>query len=155
MELRNLSYQLVAAEFGVPGPEVAAWDNEHGGGPGRLHDAAQGLVRMQADHKIVVLRHGRLEILPSHRDAIQAPAGGIDEFGLEPEALAQNPGQHSLADGDVGDITRVREAIGYEGRDHVKPCRVTMKPVTGHAIPKSSLLLQALRLPILRLTSHW
>lgn len=92
MEINDLLNQLITTELGFRRPEVTAWDDERCRPSRRLHHAAQGLVRVQADDEVVVIRHGSIEILDPHRHPLKAPATGIDEFSLIPVTLPQEPG---------------------------------------------------------------
>src|SRR5271169_4253824 len=90
---------------------------------------------MKPDDEVVVLRHRGIEVLHARRYALQGPATRIYDLCIKSEPLAQYPGQHSLSAAHVGDITRMREAFGYELRHDLKPCWVAVTPVMAHSTP--------------------
>src|ERR1700733_15507903 len=104
---------------------------------------------MQADDQVVVVGHLRRIELGPGRHPLQRPAARINDLRLEAEALTEYPGQHSLAAGHVGDIPRIRKAIGYETRDHLEAGRISVKAVPGHQAPNreraARLLVRAAR----------
>ena len=75
---------------------------------------------MKPDDEVVVVRHRGIEGLHSRRYARQGPAARIYDLRINPEPLAQYPGQHSLPAAHIGDVTRIREAFGYELRHDLK-----------------------------------
>ena len=87
---------------------------------------------MKPHDEVVVLRHRGIEVLHARRYARQGPAARIYDLGIKSEPLAQYPGQHSLPAADVGDITCMREAFGYELGHDLKPRWVAVTPVTAH-----------------------
>src|SRR6202034_1733805 len=104
---------------------------------------------VQADPEVVVVgRSGRIRLGPG-RHPFQRPAARINDLRLEAKALAEYPGQHSLPAGYVGDIPRIRKAIGYETRDHLEAGRISVKAVPGHQAPNrgraARLLVRAAR----------
>jgi hypothetical protein len=92
VEIDDLPDQFITAEFGVRRPEITAGDNKRGRPARRLHHAAQGFVRVKADDEVVVICHRSIESFDPDRNSLKAPAAGIDEFGLIPVMLPQNPG---------------------------------------------------------------
>ena len=87
---------------------------------------------MQADDKVVIVRHRWLINLGPGRHPLQRPAARIYYLRLEAKAFTEYPGQHSLAASYVRDVPRIRKAIGYEIRDHLEAGRISVKTVPGH-----------------------
>jgi hypothetical protein len=75
---------------------------------------------------------------PFRYTAARTMAARIDHLRLEAEALAEYPGQHSLAASYVRDVPRIRKAVGYEPRDHLEACRISVKTVPGALIGRSA-----------------
>jgi hypothetical protein len=135
VELADLLDQLITSQPGVASPEITARHDQHRRLSRGLDDASQSLVRVQADDQVVIVRHRRGIKLGPGRHPPQRPAARIDDLRLEPEALTQYPGQHSLAARDVRDVACIRKAIGYETRDHLEAGRISVKTVPGHQVP--------------------
>ena len=135
VELADLLDQLIASQPDVASPEITTRHDQYGHLCRRLDDAPESLVRVQADDQVVIVRHHRCIKLGPGRHSLERPAARIYDLRLEAEALTEGPGQHALAARHVRDVSRLREAIGYETRDHLEAGRIPVKTVPGHQTP--------------------
>jgi hypothetical protein len=87
---------------------------------------------VQTHDQVVIVRHRRCIKLGPGRHAFQRPAARIYDLSLEAKALAEYPGQHSLAASHVGDVPCIRKAVGDETRGHFEARRISVKTVPGH-----------------------
>lgn len=132
VELADLLDQLITSQSAVASPEIATRHDQHSNLSRRLDDAPESFVRVQADDQVVIVRHRRGIKLGPGRHPFQRPAARIYHLRFEAEALAEYPGQHSLAASYVRDVPRIGKAIRYETRYHLEAGRVSMKTVPGH-----------------------
>jgi hypothetical protein len=129
--VQDMVTAALAATAGETDSVKAARHDQHSHFSRRLDNVPESLVRVHADDQVVVVRHRRGIKLGPGRHSRQRPAARIYYLGLEAVALAEYPGQHSLAASYVRDVPRIRKAVGYEARDHLKAGRISVKTVPG------------------------
>ena len=130
---RNGLGQCVSSQLCLR-PEVAARYQDRGPDQGCLCHGTHCLVGMQADDEVIEGSHRRGKRFLPTGHAPEYPAAGIDDFALIVMPLVQDPREHALSTGHVGDVLDASPVtvIDEFGQD-AEALRVAVKAVTSSA----------------------